>query len=187
MNKINIPRLFLVLFLAGVVASCRDNPDSKKIAEEKNEKTLDTRSAERDAQFVVNEVSAGYAIVDWTSPVVKVNEHRELRDIAFRLQREHVRLIDKWKAYAEKKNILLPDSSVGDVKEKVKDFSEQNDDSVRYKFWVDEMLDQEKRILTRLEDYMDDAGDPALKLLLQDELPVIRMNRDQLMMLKSKL
>jgi hypothetical protein len=35
MNKIKIPRLFLVLFLAGVVASCRDNPDSKKIAEEK--------------------------------------------------------------------------------------------------------------------------------------------------------
>lgn len=182
-----IPQLFLVLFLAGVYTSCRDKPDSKQVAQEENEKTLDTRAAERDAQFVVNEVSQGFAIVDWTLPVVKVDGHRELRDIAFRLQREHVRLLSKWKAYAEKKNILLPDSSVGSVKQRVKSFTEQNDDSVKYKFWVDEMLDQEKRILARLEDFMDDAGDPALKLLIQDELPVIRMNRDQLMMLKSKL
>jgi predicted outer membrane protein len=184
---INIPRLFMVLFLAGASASCRDNPDSKQIAQEQNEKTLDTRTAERDAQFVVNEISSGYAVIDWTTPVVRVNEHREMRDMAFRLQREHMRLMAKWKSYAEKKNILVPDSSVGPAKERVKNYTEQSNDSVRFRFWVDELLDQEKKILSRLEDYMDDAGDPALKILIQEELPVIRMHRDQLMMLKSKL
>lgn len=187
MKTVNFQRLSLVLFLAGALASCRDKPDSKKIAEDQNERSLDTRTAERDAQFVVNEVSANYAVVDWTRPLVRVNEQRELRDLAYRLQRSHLQLIAKWKNYAEEKNIVLPDSSVAVVKREVEDFSEQNPDSVKLKFWVDEMLDREKKILARLEDYMNDAGDPALKLLIQDELPVIRMNRDQLMMLKSKL
>lgn len=187
MNTINIQRLLLVLFLAGAAASCRDKPDSKKIAEDQNEKSLDTRTAERDAQFVVNEVSAHLAIVDWTKPLVRINEQRELRDLAYRLQRGHLQLIARWKEYAEEKNIVLPDSSVAVVKRDVEDFSEQNPDTVKLKFWVDEMLDREKKILARLEDYMDDAGDPALKLLILDELPVIRMNRDQLMMFKSKL
>jgi predicted outer membrane protein len=181
----NIPKLLLVLFLAA--AACQDKPDSKAIAEEQNEKSLDTRAAERDAQFVVNEVSAHRAIVDWAIPELKVNEQRELRDIAFKLQREHTRLLDLWKEYAKKKNILVPDSSVASVKEAVSKHTLQPNDSVRQKSWVNEMLDQERKLLTRLEDYMDEAGDPALKVLLQEELPVIRINRDQLMMLKSKL
>lgn len=182
-----IPQLFLVLFSAGALASCRDNPDSKQIAQETNEKTLDTRAAQRDAQFVVNEISSGYSVIDWTMPVVKVDEQREMRDVAFRLQREHSRLIERWKEYAQKKNILVPDSSVSAVKDRVKDYTGKSEDTSRFRFWVDEMLGQEKRILSRLEDYMDDAGDPALKLLIQEELPVIRTHRDQLMMLKSKL
>ena len=181
----NIPKLLLVLFLAA--AACQDKPDSKAIAEEQNEKSLDTRAAERDAQFVVNEVSAHHAVIDWAIPELKVNEQRELRDVAFKLQREHARLLGLWKEYAKKKNILVPDSSVASVKEAVTRYTSQSNDSVRRKAWVDEMLDQERRLLTRLETYMADAGDPALKVLLQEELPVIRVNRDHLMMLKSKL
>lgn len=181
----NITKLFLVLLLAAT--ACQDKPDSKEIAEKKNEKTLDTRAAEKDAQFVVNEISAGYAVIDWITPIVKVNENRELRDMASRLQREHVRILSNWKAYAEKKNILVPDSSVAGVKDALKDYGELKDDSTKQKFWVDEMLDLERKILARLEDYMNDAGDPALKILIQEEMPVIRMHRDQLMMLKSKL
>jgi hypothetical protein len=181
----NIPKLLLVLFLAA--AACQDKPDSKAIAEEQNEKSLDTRAAERDAQFVVNEVSAHHAAIDWTLPELKVNEQRELRDLAFRLQREHTRLLGLWKEYARKKNILVPDSSVASVKEAVSKYTLQSNDSIRRRSWVDEMLDQERRLLTRLETYMADAGDPALKVLLQEELPVIRVNRDHLMMLKSKL
>lgn len=180
-----IQTLLLALFLAA--AACQDKPDSKAIAEEQNEKTLDTRTAERDAQFVVNEVSAHYAIIDWTVPELKVNEQRELRDLAFQLQREHARMRDSWKEYAEKKNILVPDSSVAAVKEAVEKYTAKKDDSARVRTWVNEMLEQERKILARLEDYMDDAGDPALKVLLQNELAVIRMNRDRLMMLKSKL
>lgn len=181
------PQLFLVLILAGAFASCRDNPDSKQIARDSNDKNIDTRAAQRDAQFVVNEISSGYSIIDWTEPVIKVDDHGELRDMAFRLQREHKRIIGRWKTYAEKKNILVPDSSVAAVKARLNDYTSQSNDSVRKRFWVDEMLDQEKRILSRLEDYMDDAGDPALKLLIQEEMPVIRVHRDQLMMLKSKM
>lgn len=181
----NIPKLLLVLFLAA--SACQDKPDSKAIAEKRNEKLLDTRAAERDAQFVVNEVSAHHAVIDWALTELKVNEQRELRDIAFKLQREHARLLDRWKEYARKKNILVPDSSVASVKEAVSSYTLQSNDSVRRKSWVDELLDQERKLLARLEDYMDDAGDPALKVLLQEELPVIRVNRDQLMILKSKL
>jgi predicted outer membrane protein len=180
-------RLILVLFLAGAWASCRDKPDSKEIAEKENQKSLDTRTAERDAQFVVNQVSAHYAMVDWTKPVVKVKEQRELRDLAYQLQREHLRMIDQWKEYAENNNIVLPDSSVSSVKKEVDEFSAQDQDSAKLKSWVDDMLDKEKKMLSRLEDYMANAGDPALKVIIQAELPVIRMNRDQLMMLKSKL
>jgi hypothetical protein len=187
MNMNSIQKLFLVLILAGASASCRDKPNSKQIAEEKNEKTLDTRAAERDAQFVVNEISSGHAVIDWTMPMVKVNQHREMRDLAFRLQREHVRILEKWKAYAKKKNILAPDSSQSGVQAEINDYTSLKTDSAKYKLWVDEMLDQERKILSRLEDHMDDAGDPELKLLIQDEMPAIRINRDQLMMLKSKL
>jgi len=180
----NIFKLFLVLILAA--SACQDKPDSKAIAEEKNKKTLDARAAEKDAQFVVHTVSANYAVVEWTTPQLKVNQNRAVRDIAFKLQRDHMQLLDRWKDYAKKNNILTPDSSVAAVKQAVKKYAARSSDSLKAKTWVNEMLEQEGKILSKMEDYLDDAGDPALKLLMQEALPVIRVNRDQLMMLKSK-
>jgi len=183
----NIPNLLLVLLLAGAMASCQDKPANKGIAKDKNEKKVDPKAAERDAQFAASEILAHHSIIDWAIPEVQDSENRTIRDVAFRLQREHMRLLDQWKEYAEKKNILVRDSSLAGVREAVQKYIQIPGDSLRHKFWIEEMLKQEKNILSRLEDYMDDAGDPELKLILQEELPVIRINRDQLMMLKSKI
>lgn len=180
----NIPRLFLILFLAAF--SCQDESNSKELAEEKNEKSIDSRDAERDAQFVVNEITAHYDIINWAALATGDQEkHAGLKQAAIKLHRTHVHLADRWRVYAWKKNIVLPDSS--DMNSAGRFEEKQENDSTRLKNLVDELLEREKKILARLEDYLADAADPALKLIIQDEMPDIRVRHDELMVLKSKL
>ena len=138
-----------------------------------------------DARFVMNQVTAHVAAVEWTMPQLRENEKRELRDAAFRIHREHQQLLDKWKKYAESRNILVADSASASLRATISKYL-QIPDSASARFWVSKMLEQEQHILSRLEDYMNEAGDPALKVLVTDELPVIRRNRDELMILKNK-
>lgn len=183
----NSSKLLLVLFLAGASASCRDNPGSKQIAEGGKVKTVDTRAAERDAQFVANEIAAHIRALDWIELALRGQDNQPVKHTAATLKKDHERLLNQWRLFAERKNIVNSDSILTPNRDEIEKFVRQSNDSLLYKDWVDEMLEQEQKLLSRLEDYLDDAGDPALKLIMQDELPLARMHRDQLMSLKSRL
>jgi len=183
-------RIFSGLLVAGTLAlgSCQDSnqQDSKKIAEEKNDSTLTTKASEKDAQLVVDVVASNYAEVGLAKTAQQKSSNAEIKEIADMLVTDHTALIGRLKDYAGRNNITTPTEITPDAQKDANDLADAKPDDFNKK-WCNELLDKHESTISKLEGSLNDISDPALKTIITDALPKIRMHRDKLMECKNKM
>lgn len=183
-------RLLSGFLLAGALfmASCQDAPDdSKKIAEETNDATKDTKAAEKDAQFVVDVTAANYAEIEYAQAAQEKSANAEIKEIATMLESDHKTLISQLKDYAGQHSIATPDSATAEAQKDAMDMAENNKGADFDKKWCNELLDKHEKTISKLEGASNEVVDPALKTWIADALPKIRAHRDKLMECKNKM
>jgi putative membrane protein len=185
-------RLLPGLILTGAlfIASCQGSSstdDSKDIAEAKNDTTLDTKAAEKDAQFVVDVAAANYAEIEFAKVAIKRSSNKEIKDIANMLESDHKMFITQLKDYAGQHNISTPDSATADAQKSAWDLADNNKGSDFDKKWCSELLDKHEKTISKLESASNEVADPALKTWIADALPKIRSHRDKLIECKDKM
>ena len=180
-----------LIFAGGLfIASCGETAtkeDSKEIAEEKNDATLNTKAAEKDAQFVVDVSASNYAEIELAKAAIKKSSNKEIKDIAGMLESDHKMFISQLKDYAGQHNIMTPDSATAEAQKDAMDMADNNKGSDFDKKWCNELLDKHEKTISKLENASKEVSDPTLKTWISDALPKIRSHRDKLMECKNKM
>lgn len=181
---------FPVIFSAIALFSCNDNTsktqeakdESKKVAEEKNEKKFNTDSTEKTAQFLVDIAGGNIHEIE----MAKVAKSKGMQSIGDMLVTDHSKVLSDVQAMAAKRSVNLPSAETEDQRketekfkgEKGKDFEED---------WTDKMIEAHKKGISKFEDVANSGMDNEIKTWAASLLPTLRHHLDMLEQFKSKL
>ena len=183
----NANTVLLILALLVSVFSCTTKespPESKDIAEEKNDEKFDTRSSEKEAQFVVDAISNSYAEIRLTELAEQRAIDANVKAAAIELNKEHSGLLARLKEYAVKKAISIPTEASERDKDSVEKLtSDKNFD----KAWCKEAQRINKETIDSFEKASASLDDAELKTWADNKLPGIRRAHDKIMACESRL
>ena len=163
----------------------KENEDRKEAAEEKNDKKFDTKATEKDAQFVVDNVSSNHAEIKLARLAQKKSTDAKIKDLARMLEQDHVALLNGLKGLASKKGISVVEQEGDDAKEKYETL-EKKDAKDFDRAWTETLMDKHETSIKKFENYANDATDADLKSLINEALPKLRKHHDKLMEYNKK-
>ena len=177
-----------VSFLA--FTSCKENTriakeDSKEVAEEKNDKKFDSKATEKDAQFVVDNVTSNYAEIKLARLAQKKSTDPKIKELAQMLEQDHVALLNELKGLAARKGISVPTEATDDAVEKYEDLNKKDAKDFDGE-WTETLMDKHEKSIKKFEGYANDATDEDLKTLINSALPKLRKHHDKLMEYNKK-
>ena len=178
---------FLGTSIAFSVSTCHSRnsqPESKAIAEEKNDEKFDSRAGEKEAQFVVDAISKSYAEVRLTEAAEQRAIDSEVRSVAINLNREHNALITGLKEYANKKAISYPFEPSKKDKGKIEKLMDEKHFD---KAWCKQVHDINKETIDSFEAASTSLSDASLKTWILGALPEIRRSHDKIMACERRL
>jgi len=180
-----------ILLMLGTIAlllslkSCGGRSDeSKAIAEDKNSEKFDTKSGEKDAQFVVDVVSESYGELLLADAALTRTTDQEIKDVASLLKTESVNTLDHMKKYAASKAISIPTEATDKDQNRAKDISAGKEFD---KVWCEEMRDRHRRMIDNLENAAASMNDNELKSWTNKTLNRVRGDHDKLMACHERL
>lgn len=159
---------------------------TKNEAEDKNDSALATKAAEKDAQFVVDVVTANYGEVKLAQLAQQKSANAEIKDVAKMLETDHNAVLADLKSLAATKGITVPTEESGEAKDKVKDLSDDKSSEFD-KEWCETLMDNHKNSISKFENAANDLTDPDLKNFVNTVLPKLRTHHDKLMECHKKL
>jgi putative membrane protein len=157
--------------------------ESKRIAEENNEKSLQAGSGLQDAQMLVDLASMEYGVIELSKAANKQSHNRNIQHMAEMLQQDHALLLKQLQQYAANRNISIPDEATAHD-ERVTNRLENGKVVVFDKKWCANMLNRHEQVIAAMEDDATIAADTNLRTWINDVLPKVRMHRDELMQIK---
>ncbi len=178
---------FLGTSIALSVSTCHSRnsqPESKAVAEEKNDEKFDSRASEKEAQFVVDAIAKSYAEIRLTEAAEQRAIDSEVRSVAINLNQAHNALIAKLKEYADKKAISYPVEASEKDKSKIEKLM---DDKHFDKAWCKQAHDINKETIDNFEAASTTLSDPNLKSWIASALPEIRRSHDKIMACQKRL
>lgn len=94
---------------AFVLTSCKGNApeDTKAAAQEINDKNLEGRTAEKNAQYAVDAYSAGLMEIELSKYVKDKTADAEVKELADKMISAHTQINSELKQIADQKNIML--------------------------------------------------------------------------------
>jgi len=174
----------LSIVLAGFV-SCNSSDESKTQAEDANKEKFD-KAAEKDAQFVVDQVSGNYAEVKLAQLAQQKSTNAEIKSIAAMLESDHTAVLNDLKSFATKKNISIPAEESQDAKDKFQKLNEEQSTAFD-KRWCDELMDKHTKGIKSYEDASTNLEDPELKSWAANLVPKLKMHHEKLEACHKKL
>jgi|SRR5688572_7188959 len=174
----------LSIVLAGFV-SCNSSDESKTQAEDANKEKFD-KAAEKDAQFVVDQVSGNYAEVKLAQLAQQKSTNAEIKSIAAMLESDHTAVLNDLKSFATKKNISIPAEESQDAKDKIQKLNEEQSTAFD-KRWCDELMDKHTKGIKSYEDASTNLEDPELKSWAANLVPKLKMHHEKLEACHKKL
>lgn len=174
----------LSIVLAGFV-SCNSSDESKKQAEDANEEKFD-KAAEKDAQFVVDQVAGNYAEVKLAQLAQQKSTNPEIKSVAAMLESDHTAVLNDLKSFATKKNISIPAEETQDAKDKIQKLNEEQASAFDKK-WCDELMDKHMKGIKAYEDASNNLEDPELKSWAANLVPKLKMHHEKLDSCHKKL
>lgn len=135
-----------------------------------------------DTSFVQNAVKSNQMELRMLENGVKMGTAKEVKDAAKKMIADHEKLGQQMKTYAAKKNIPLDQ----DMDKDMNDINEQKGASWD-KEWLNRMVDEHQKDISKFEDAQDDVNDPELKTMITEALPVLRGHLDMVTQLRDKM
>lgn len=180
-----------------VLASCdgeangsEENSDTtattKNEAEDKNDSSLATKAAEKEAQFIVDVVASNYGEVKLARLAKQKASSTELKGVAKTLEQDHEAVLTDLKTLAGKKGITVPTEESGEAKDKLKELTEVKLSEFD-KEWCETLMDTHQTSINKFENAANDINDPDIKNFVNTVLPKLRTHHDRLMECHKKL
>lgn len=176
--------LFIPLLVIYACSTRNSEVNSKKVAENKNDEKFDTRRDEKDAQFVVDNVSNIYGEISLSELAERHASDAEVKKVAGEVRKECGSLLNQLKKYADKKAISIPTSESEKEKTKIQKLSS---DKAFDKEWSNELRDLNKETIDNFENAATSLSDEELKGWVTASLPEIRKYHDKIMACNNRL
>lgn len=188
----HIWKTFSVALLVAVIGftACNDEEDTagttKAEAENKNDSAIDTKAAERNAEFVVDVVASNIGEVKLAQLAQQKSSNAEIKDVAKMLESDHSAVLTDLRSLANKKGITVPSEEAAAAKDKAKELSEEKAAEFD-KEWCETLMDNHKTSISKFENAAKDLTDPDLQSFVNAVLPKLRTHHDKLMECHKKL
>ena len=180
MNTTTMFKLLYGLVFVLVIAACAPKKeDSGEIAEEQNDEKFEDKDLEKDADFVVKTVESNYAEIKLAKLAKEKATDNKVKDMANMLEKDHTRILDELKAYANKHGISVPLEESKDAAKDYNDLAEKNGGDFD-KNWVDALEDKHEKSINNFESRLDKTEDPELKEWITATLPGLRTHLEML-------
>lgn len=166
----------VLLLCVTVITACApsaNKDDSAELAKDMNDATLTDRDEEKDADFLVNTLASTYAQIELSKLALGKSNDTGVKEIAALLEKDHTKILNELKAYGDKNGIAIP---VTETDEATKDRNDlaAKDVSDFDKKWCNEVADDHKKTINRLEARLDKTEDMELKNWISATLPSLR-------------
>lgn len=186
-GKMGFMYLFAVLMLASCENQDSKKEDSKDIAQKENDDKFNTKTGEKDAQFVVDAVSGNYYEIRLSKYALQKSSNGEIKNIAQMMIDDHTAMLNSLKTLASAKSISIPNEDSTESAKEIKDLDDKKPADFD-KAWTDEMIDKHKATVNKMENVQkDDSTDADIKSLVDGALPKVRSHLDMLNQCKDKL
>jgi len=179
MKKNNI-WAFALMGLMAVSCGPKQNTDSNEAAEEANEDKFQTRTAEKDADFVMETVAANYAEIELAQLAAEKSNDTEIKQVAQFLENEHTKVLAELKDVAGKRVISIPSTADDAARRKIEDLTKEDDAKDFNKQWCKEMIDKHEASIEKFEKQLKETEDEQLKGWITQTLPHLREHLDRI-------
>jgi len=103
-----------------ILTSCKGNApdDTKEAAQEINDKNLEGRTAEKNAQFAVDAYSAGLLEIELSKYAKEKSADKDVKALAEEMIQSHTKVNEELKQIADQKNVALAQGLSEDQQDK---------------------------------------------------------------------
>jgi predicted outer membrane protein len=175
---------FFVPLLVIYACTTKTDNDSKRAAEKKNNEKFVNRENERDAKFVVDNVSNMYDEIRLSTLAEEHTANAQVRNVAKDVRMRYSELLKELKKYASSKAISVPAGESEKEKNKIEKLV--NDKSFD-KDWSAELRDLNKQTIDNFEKGSTELADDDLKGWVTASLPAIRKSHDKIVACNNQL
>jgi putative membrane protein len=184
--------LICIMFIASIMA-CKNNQsneDSVRIAKESNRDKVDSATTLPDTttatSMVVEKADADFAVEAANGNMIEVqlgglaktkSVNDRVKSFASLVITDHMKISEDLKKIATAKNITLPQELSGEAKKDINKLSKK-DGAAFDRSYMNMMVADHKRDLTKFEKAANDCKDPDLKNFIVQTLPILRKHLD---------
>jgi len=162
----------------------RSEIDSKDVAENKNDEKFNNKDNEKDARFVVDNVSNIYDEIRLSEIAQERATDAEIKKVAKEVKERYTGLLDQLKKYAATKAISVP---TGESEKERSKIEKLLSDKTFDKDWSSELRDLNKETIDNFEKGSASLADTQLKEWVTASLPEIRRSHDHIMACNNRL
>lgn len=168
--------------------SCNNTPkveDTKKVAEEHNEAKFETKSTEKDAQYLVNVAEINLEEIKLGQLAQQKATMAHVKELGKMMETAHTKAMGDLSAMAAKKMVTIPATATADVMDAYKKMSDLKGNKFD-KEYCDKMVNGHKDAISKVEKISTDATDPEIKQWAMAVLPELRMHLDHSLTCQKK-
>lgn len=169
--------LFIALAMMMYVSfsSCEGgqrNDDSTEMAEDANEEKFDDTHMDHDAEFAVKAASGGMMEVELGNIAQSNGQSAEVKQFGAGMVADHSKANEELKAWAQAKNVTLPDAPGENHKDKIEKLSKKTGSDFD-KDYIDFMIDDHKEDIKLFKKQAEKGGDAELKTWAQGKVSTL--------------
>jgi len=153
--------------------------ESVEVAKEANDSTFEDRDDEKDADFIVNAVASNYAEIKIAQLANNKATDPKVKDIATMLEKDHTKVLNELKAYANKNGITVPMTETESDAKELADLEKESGKEFDNE-WCEHMKDRHEKTINKFEKRIDKTEDPELKSWISATLPSLKGHLDMI-------
>ena len=161
------------LCIYALISGCDKQENSERIAKKENDKNFETKSSEKEADFVVETIEGDFATVKFARVAMDRSDSEKVREVAAMVEKDHEKLIKELKSFANMRGIAIPLEENKNARQKLDDLSGTEDKSFDKK-WCRELTNRHEKTIEKLEDMWEHTKDEELKKWINSALPRLR-------------
>ncbi len=173
--------LLLCLLLATACRNAAQKQDSSDVANDKNDQKLGDKGLGKQAALIVEVIAANYQSLQLAELAGQKSANPDMQQIAGGLKETHTALLDRFKAYAAKKDISIP----GDQTKEAREAHTKLDGLAAGQFekkWCELLIELHQKTIADIESALNDMGEEDEgRKLFSEALPPLREQNDKLM------
>jgi len=176
-----------VLCLCALISSCNHpGENSERIAKKENDKHFESKSTEKEADFVVETIEGNFANVKFAQMAIDRSGNSNVKEVAAMIEKNHESLIKELKGFANMRGIAIPLEENKKARKKLADLSGTEDKSFDER-WCTELTNRHEKTIEDLEDMWEKTHDEELNKWINSALPGLRNDLVKLQSCHEKL